>query len=224
MKHHIVKKDGYTIKCELSKRRNSRNIRMHFNNLGILKVSLPYYTPYFAAKQFISKNMDWIIKRIELIERNTNTYYYCGNNITLIKENCTNNQSFNYLLKDNVLILYSSNRSLTIEQLFEKWLKIKAAEYIIPKVKKYAEELNLEYNSIKIRNMTSRWGSCSSKKNLSFNLKLMYFNCEVIDYVIIHELCHLIEMNHSGKFWDLVEGLVPNYKEYKKQLNKQIIT
>ncbi|MDX1700374.1 MAG: M48 family metallopeptidase, partial [Melioribacteraceae bacterium] len=84
----------------------------------------------------------------------------------------------------------------------------------------FSNRYNLEYNSIKIKNLKSRWGSCSSKKNLSFNLKLMYFNHKVIDYVIIHELCHLKIMNHSREFWNLVESIIPDYKERKSELNR----
>lgn len=74
--------------------------------------------------------------------------------------------------------------------------------------------------SISIRNQSSRWGSCSTKGNLSFNYKLVFLPPELADYVIVHELCHVREMNHSPRFWNLVAKQVPLHKEYKKQLLK----
>ena len=75
-----------------------------------------------------------------------------------------------------------------------------------------------EIGKIGIRGQYTRWGSCSSKGNLSFNYTLLQFREEVIDYVIIHELCHLKEMNHSKRFWKLVGKLCPDYKNLRKEL------
>jgi predicted metal-dependent hydrolase len=76
------------------------------------------------------------------------------------------------------------------------------------------------FNDIKVKQMSSRWGSCSSKKNLNFNYKLMFLPEKMIEYVVVHELCHLQEFNHSKQFWKLVERCVPDYKKIKKELSK----
>ena len=78
-----------------------------------------------------------------------------------------------------------------------------ALKVISVKVKHYAGLMNVQYGRITIRNQKTRWGSCSSKGNLNFNCLLMLAPDEVVDYVVIHELCHLIEMNHSKAFWKL---------------------
>ena len=77
-----------------------------------------------------------------------------------------------------------------------------ALKVISVKVKHYAGLMNVQYGRITIRNQKTRWGSCSSKGNLNFNCLLMLAPDEVVDYVVIHELCHLIEMNHSKAFWN----------------------
>lgn len=78
---------------------------------------------------------------------------------------------------------------------------------------------NVEINDIKLKYNTSNWGSCSTGKNLNFSLRLFFAPIEVQDYVIVHELSHLIEMNHSHKFWNIVESIMPEYKQYEKILN-----
>ena len=100
-----------------------------------------------------------------------------------------------------------------VRELAEKALKV-----IPPKVAFYAEKLGVTYGRITIRNQRTRWGSCSAKGNLNFNCYLMQAPEEILDYVIVHELCHRLEMNHSSAFWEKVEKLLPDYKERRKWL------
>lgn len=87
-----------------------------------------------------------------------------------------------------------------------------ACAYIPQRVAYYAKIMQVSYGKITIRNQKTRWGSCSSKGNLNFNCLLMLMPKEVIDYVVVHELCHRKEMNHSQRFWKEVEKILPNYK------------
>ena len=220
MKVETIQSNGREIICELKKRKNSKNLKMFIDSRGIVKVSLPYYTPYISAKRFIMKNLDWIEKKLDHFILHKNKYYYLGTNIRLIKIYSTNNKYFNYIFSDSELIFETNDNSLSNDELFLIFLKEKALEYIPNRVAEISQKHGFKFNSVKIKNLSSRWGSCSSKKNLSFNLKLMYFNHKVIDYVIVHELCHLKVMNHSAKFWKLVEEIIPNYRKYRSELNK----
>lgn len=74
------------------------------------------------------------------------------------------------------------------------------------------------FNSVKIKNTTSRWGSCSSKGNLNFNYRMVFLPEKLSDYIIVHELCHLGEFNHSQKFWGLVSRTIPDYMEIRHEL------
>lgn len=102
-----------------------------------------------------------------------------------------------------------------IEKLCQKALSV-----IPDKVKYYAEIMGVTYGRITIRNQKTRWGSCSSKGNLNFNCLLMLMPDKVLDYVVVHELCHLKQLNHSKKFWKEVERYMPDYPNYKKWLNE----
>ena len=90
-----------------------------------------------------------------------------------------------------------------------------------PRVRQYAEKIGVRYGRITIRLQKTRWGSCSSKGNLNFNCLLMCTPREVQDYIIVHELCHRVEMNHSPRFWELVETYMPDYKNSEKWLKTE---
>jgi len=79
---------------------------------------------------------------------------------------------------------------------------------------------NFEINRIAIKNTKTRWGSCSSKRNLNFNYKIIYLKSALADYLLVHELCHLGELNHSKKFWALVSKTIPDYIRVNKELKK----
>ena len=100
----------------------------------------------------------------------------------------------------------------------------KARKIILNKISALNRHYNFKFNKIAIRNQKTRWGSCSAKHNLNFNYKIIYLPPELQDYIIIHELCHLQEMNHSRKFWKLVAKTVPDYSRLRKELKRQGIS
>ena len=100
-----------------------------------------------------------------------------------------------------------------IEQLREQ-----ARKLVTDRVNHYAPIIGVAYNRITIRTQHTRWGSCSSKGNLNFNCLLALVPPEVLDYVVVHELCHRKELNHSARFWNEVERIIPDYKTRRKWL------
>lgn len=109
-------------------------------------------------------------------------------------------------------------QKLTMEEVNQ--LADLALDVIPKKVRYYADRIKVSYGRITIRNQKTRWGSCSGKGNLNFNCLLMLAPDEVINYVVVHELCHLIEMNHSKAFWQQVESVMPDYKTYRQWLKE----
>ena len=108
-------------------------------------------------------------------------------------------------------------QKMTVEEI--RKLADEAVKDIPERVRKYASIIGVTYGRITIRNQKSRWGSCSSKGNLNFNCLLMLAPPEHRDYVVVHELCHRKEMNHSKRFWSEVERVLPDYKESIKWFN-----
>lgn len=101
--------------------------------------------------------------------------------------------------------------------------KIKALNFVISRLEYFSSIYNFKYNRVTVRDQKTRWGSCSKNKNLSFNYKLLFIPRDLADYVIVHELCHLHEMNHSYKFWALVAKVVPDYLSKRKALKRLVL-
>jgi predicted metal-dependent hydrolase len=99
-----------------------------------------------------------------------------------------------------------------------KLLTTRAKRIIPGRVRHYADIMGVTYGRITIRMQKTRWGSCSSKGNLNFNCLLMRTPDDIVDYVVVHELCHLKEMNHSPRFWAEVEKVLPDYRQRRKWL------
>jgi hypothetical protein len=98
--------------------------------------------------------------------------------------------------------------------------KIAAERLVWGRLEHFNSFYNFPYNRVCIRDQKSRWGSCSARKNLNFTYRIVFLPQELADYLVVHELCHLGEMNHSARFWKLVEKTIPNYKKCRRELRK----
>ena len=103
-------------------------------------------------------------------------------------------------------------------------LRREAKAYLPVRLKELAEAGGFSYNSVRIKNNVSNWGSCSSKGNINLNLNLMRLPKELQDYVMLHELCHLRYMNHGPEFHAMLEKLCPNHRELREKLRKYRLT
>jgi predicted metal-dependent hydrolase len=99
-----------------------------------------------------------------------------------------------------------------------KWYREYAREVVEQCVRGWATDFSVDYQSVRIKSMTSRWGSCSSNRLLNFNWRLVMAPMEVLEYVVVHELCHLLEMNHGPRFWAEVRSRVPRFKDHVQWL------
>lgn len=98
--------------------------------------------------------------------------------------------------------------------------KNSALELAIERIEYFNKIFKFEYNKISVKNQKTRWGSCSTKKNLNFNYRILFLPPKLRDYIIVHELCHLEEFNHSRKFWNLVVKTASDYSTIRKELRK----
>lgn len=119
--------------------------------------------------------------------------------------------------------LYIKTNILEVDKLrkaAEMWYREKTLEIILEKVEILYKYFNVEPNSIRVKQQKKRWGSCNSKRDLMFNWRLSMAPSYVVEYIVLHEMCHMVHMDHSKKFWVLVEEIMPDYKERRKWLKK----
>jgi predicted metal-dependent hydrolase len=201
--------------------KKAKYLQLRITSSNQLELIIPKRYSIKDGETFIRDKIGWIKKYqknlIHLSDNNTSLLF--GDKIKI-------EQNFNFFLtkhkisfKNNILLVESpADSRITKEDVHHFYLRKLAKDYFPDRVKYIAEKFGFNFKTVKIRGQKTRWGSCSSKGNLSFNYKLLQFRKEVIDYVIIHELCHTKELNHSPKFWKYVEGLCPGYKMLKKEL------
>jgi predicted metal-dependent hydrolase len=141
------------------------------------------------------------------------TILYLGKSYTL----STTKERIDGIKFDGKFLVTRTSLSAVSELLAEWYIK-RAKEKIIPKVEFYARNLGVEYNRVLISNLKYRWGSCTPKNNLNFNWRLIKAPMSVIVYIIVHELAHIIEPNHTEKFWNIIRTQLPNYQKAKEWL------
>lgn len=102
--------------------------------------------------------------------------------------------------------------------LLRKFVREEARRFLVPELQRLSRELNLPFGKVFIRSQRKRWGSCSSKGNINLNMKLMFLPYHLVRYVLIHELCHTVHLNHSARYWRLVKMVVPEVDKLEKEL------
>lgn len=169
-----------------------RSVSIQVGEEGTVTIRAPKYIMSSQLDSIVHSKKSWIIQKYqEAIERN----------ILFPEPQLTNEQ---------------------LQQLksLEKRYRQAAKDYIPKRVAYYHQFIAGNYQTVVIRDQKTRWGSCSSRGTLSFNYRLMLAPPAVLDYVIVHELCHLTHMNHSKTFWDAVETILPDYKVHREWLKK----
>ncbi len=189
-------------------------------------VLAPEGTSDSTIDQFINKRRFWLFQKLNYSpkfgERKPDTPFISGKAIPYLGRNFkldVVNQRLDGIHFSNKFLISKTNLKHA-PSLLDAWYKERAKEKITPKVEEYARQLGVEYNAILISDLKYRWGSCTLKGNLNFNWRLIKAPHFVINYVVVHELAHLIELNHSDRFWNIVRVQIPNFKEAKEWLRE----
>ena len=168
----------------------------------------------------IQKKKNWITRNIENNSRNLSEIdqiskgyiRYKGLKLSLIYEKA---KEEHVLLENNILRVFHLEESYEKKGNNYSLAKCESRKFLYDRLLFLSKQINIDYNSLKIRSYRARWGSCNLKGDISLNWKLIMLPESVIDYVLIHELVHVLRHDHSKFFWQLVEKKCPNYKEKK---------
>ncbi len=216
-----------TIPSPIIVRSMRRTVSLYITPSGKLLVKAPFLVPERVIKNFILKKEDWILRTLQKLGKrkvNRKTYQkgeeflYLGDKYKLLigdfKE-ISITKSLNF----------PSFLSFRIKKELTNWYIKKAKEVITKQVDYMSKKMNVKFKSLRFSDTSSKWGSCSPDNSLQFNWRLIMTPIIVLNYVVIHELTHTIEKNHSQRFWSKVDQYTPAFKQHRKWLenNKHLL-
>jgi predicted metal-dependent hydrolase len=218
------------IKYSIRTSSRARRIRLTVTVSHGLVIVVPRYFDVSRIPQIISNKEQWIRNALAKVQQGNNYHrspLVLPEKIYLRSINSEysvivryHNKRKNILSVDENVItlsLHTGNKNSGFA-LLKKWIQEKAKEILLPWILRLSDAHGFSFNSAVIRNQRTRWGSCSAKKNINLNRRLIFLPPHLIEYLFLHELCHTKEMNHSKRYWMLVEKHCPNYKSLDKEL------
>lgn len=212
----------------LYKRRGNRSLRLSITPGGEIRVSMPYWIPYAAGEHFASKKADWILAHQA---KNASPQLAHGQRIgkahRLVIGPDSNTQKITTRLRPNEIhIVHPAHVDADHPQVQKaaRTASIRAlrkeAETLLPqRLRILSEQTGLLFRNVGVKHLKSRWGSCSSAKDITLNLFLMQLPWHLIDYVLVHELTHTKVMRHGAPFWAELERHIPIAKKLRKEIN-----
>ena len=198
------------------------------------RVSIPIGMSYSSAVRLVTEKKEWIIQHLNKMKEfekqqtifDENSGYCTKHHKLELRKSDRKNISVR-LSKGKINVTYPAELNTNSKEIqsairtgIERALKIEAKQYLPDKVKVLAAKFGLEYNKLTLKNIKSRWGSCSRKNNINLSIHLMRLPEHLIDYVILHELVHTVHHNHSARFWSKLDEIKNGAKNLDKELKK----
>ena len=193
---------------------------------GIVKIVVPDQISDFTIKELINKRISWIRKKLQdesnikpVIAKeyvDGESFTYLGNNYQL--KSLVGSVSFVNVSSDYINVSLPKKSKENIKSLLEYWYKEKAIEILTEKTNRYAKIIGVSPTAISVGDYKSKWGSCSIEGKISYNWKIIIAPSRVLEYIVIHELCHMLEHNHSKEYWRHVNTYCNDFKESRKWL------
>ena len=195
---------------------------------NLVKVTVPKNLSDERIEELIKGRILWIKQKLALQASaivskpkeyvDGEAFAYLGRNYRL---KCANGTEESVKLRSGYLNVTTKNgkrNSEYIKAAIEQWYRTKALSRLIDKTKRYSAILKVEPTSINLKDYKAMWGSCSPKGVVSYNWRIILAPHKIVDYIVVHELCHLIEPNHSSKYWKQVRSVIPDYENSKEWL------
>ncbi len=215
----------------LRKRRNAVNIRLSVGRNGSINVSMPVYCRYKKGIEFLQTHEAWVEEQLRQRKKQQwrllpgDLFATRSSAIKIVQGN--GQQPGAWREGDVVTVVVpneadagSGQQQQFIRKIITEIYRKEAKHYLPRRVEELAATHGFSYNRLYIKNLKSKWGSCSEKNNINLNLHLMQLPDELIDYVIVHELAHTREKNHGAMFWAVLDDIYGNAREMDKRLKK----
>ncbi len=211
------------ISYTLQQSSRARRLTIRVDSKGQVIVTTPPRFPKYKVSEFVESARAWIEKQLvsqvkkPVLLSSTKVFYFGKEYDVKVSKRLDGTVKVG---KEVVIVSPLTLTSAAVLTLLSGWLKSRAIEYISKRVYELGDTMGLKFNNLVFKQQKTRWGSCSSQKNLNFNWKLIHAPKEVIDYVIIHELAHLTHMNHGKHFWNLVVKYDPDHPHHRRWLER----
>lgn len=202
--------DGVEFAIKHTKRKNMKRMILRVHNKHVITLSTNRISEK-KCRDFILESKEWILDQHLKIQEpfgEGSDFYYLADIYTV----CHHTKPLH--ISDFKIYLDPARAKKQSDDLY----KNAAKAYIPPRLEFWKEKMGLDVNALRFRCAKSRWGSCSSKGVITFNPYVMKLSHEMIDYIIVHELAHLRQMNHSKAFYQLVQEYIPNYRQIQEQI------
>ncbi len=210
--------------------RNRKNLSIIVEPDGNVRVAAPAQMKAAAIMEAMERNAGWIDRKLQLVEESLaglsprffasgEKLVFRGRSYPCLFELNDRLATVNIKMDGDLITIRSpfQDRDM-LKNALESWYTAQAKLVLPERVEHYEQLLNVRANGIRIKNHQKRWGSCSNKGNLNFNWRLILTPDEIIDYLVVHEMCHLKYMNHSQDFWSLMKVVMPDYAERRAWL------
>lgn len=203
-------------------KRKTKKITLKVDIDGRLRLTVPKRMSEEQVREFLKKNMSVIEKMIHAVDERKKSFLSKNSILYLGKEMSVNldTSAIVPISFNGEYFILNPRYAEHINILAHRWLKRRAEEYLPKRLSELSAKMGVKYAKVQVRDVKSRWGSCSSKGTISLNWRLIMAPQDVIDYVLIHELSHVPYPNHGKGFWIFVEKHCPRYREYRNWLKE----
>ena len=219
--------NGFSVTVIRTKRKKTVSVQVRDGDVLVL---VPRFLANVRIEELVNQKSRWIREKMRLQRESTPVKpkeYVSGECFTYLgrqyRLKLVNGKPGSVKLKNGRLVITLPDGAISPDKLkdaLSHWYRSHAEQILREKVERYARIIRVRPASMTIKSFKSRWGSCSDQGHIQFNWKIIIAPHRVVDYVVVHELCHLIEPNHSPRYWKLVEQVFPEYKECKTWLKE----
>ena len=225
--------DGFEFAIEVVRTNRKRSISIHMHGKGI-RIRVPKFLSDSRIRSILKERSPWIIKKLKEKSGqppkkpkqyvNGELFPYLGKNYFL---KIIDGKKKVIALEKEFFLVTTGKTKKPVEEVIKSqltaWYRDQAEKHLKECTAKWAKVIGVEPTTVKIKNYKARWGSCSIKGDITYNWQIIFAPEHIIDYVVVHELCHIIEHNHSPRYWEKVASFMPKWKVSRDWLKRNDI-